>query len=562
MSFVNGVSLVSSAITIGGEVYSLATTGNFSFVNGDKDSNAAYFQELKAGFADLKAEVRQGFQDLDAAETAKFESQVIARAQTAIDLMDDPKQAERVTLQSTQALNEAIELARAVRDDSPTEETLLGLISTVNMALAVRMQAIAELENGDFMAYKGQLDRATEFLDEMNPMLRSMLDINVNSVSIGFFPPPTLLLIQGYKYAYTVSSSTFSRSELADLAARSIEYMDVVFEFPGGSGRLFSKVPITTVNIDLELTYQAMGKNDLDDLQRDMYRTVSAIDARLDGVFEKGSAAPETLIGTAGNDHLEGLGGNDILNGKSDDDVLWGGSGNDQMNGGGGKDVMFGQNQNDTMSGGAGADTMYGGAGRDRMKGDDGHDILKGGGGRDRMSGNAGNDEMNGGAGDDSLYGNNGDDLLQGLAGDDILIGGKGNDVIEGGDGHDTIEGGDNRDTLSGDAGRDSLSGGQGQDKLDGGGGRDRLEGGAGNDRLTGGLGADDFVFAPGDGTDRITDFETGADQIVITDGADRFSDLTLTRDGTDTLVRFADVTIRLDDIRPRDLDANDFAFV
>lgn len=45
------------------------------------------------------------------------------------------------------------------------------------------------------------------------------------------------------------------------------------------------------------------------------------------------------------------------------------------------------------------------------------------------------------------------------------------------------------------------------------------MRGGLGNDTLTGGLGSDVFVFAPGEGTDTITDFTLSNDKIGLTDG-------------------------------------------
>ena len=65
-------------------------------------------------------------------------------------------------------------------------------------------------------------------------------------------------------------------------------------------------------------------------------------------------------------------------------------------------------------------------------------------------------------------------------------------------------------DCITGDAARNDLRGGRGNDWLDG---------GAGRDTLSGGGGADTFVFAtaPGaDGPDRITDFTSGVDQILL----------------------------------------------
>ena len=58
-----------------------------------------------------------------------------------------------------------------------------------------------------------------------------------------------------------------------------------------------------------------------------------------------------------------------------------------------------------------------------------------------------------------------------------------------------------------------------GNDLLRGFGGDDTLDGGAGNDTLTGGAGDDVFRFAPGDGSDTITDFGTGANRLEFTEG-------------------------------------------
>jgi Ca2+-binding RTX toxin-like protein len=90
------------------------------------------------------------------------------------------------------------------------------------------------------------------------------------------------------------------------------------------------------------------------------------------------------------------------------------------------------------------------------------------------------------------------------------------------------LDGGGGNDTLSGLAGNDTLIGLAGADVLSGGEGDDVLRGGKGNDTLTGGAGADDFVFGRRDGTDRITDFEDGVDDIAIA-GVTRLGQITFT---------------------------------
>lgn len=107
----------------------------------------------------------------------------------------------------------------------------------------------------------------------------------------------------------------------------------------------------------------------------------------------------------------------------------------------------------------------------------------------------------------DSLYGGAGRDILSGWVGHDLLSGGMGGDLLDGGRGADLVYGGQGADRLWGRQGNDQLFGGQGDD---------RLIGGLGADRLTGGAGADVFVFAPGDGRDRITDFAVGEDHLDL----------------------------------------------
>ncbi len=147
-------------------------------------------------------------------------------------------------------------------------------------------------------------------------------------------------------------------------------------------------------------------------------------------------------------------------------------------------------------------------------------------------------------------------------AGIDVIRAGGGDDVLDGGGGNDPLNGGPGRDHLMGGVGNDRLDGGAMNDILDGGAGRDELTGGQGNDRLTGGEHADQFIFNAGDGSDVIVDFGIGADLIVIGDGAEGFSDVTVADAGVDTIVQFDDVTIRLIAVDHLTVDADDFLFV
>jgi Ca2+-binding RTX toxin-like protein len=105
------------------------------------------------------------------------------------------------------------------------------------------------------------------------------------------------------------------------------------------------------------------------------------------------------------------------------------------------------------------------------------------------------------------VFGGDGIDTLRGGVFEDRYYGGLNNDLVYGG-------GAD--DTLIGDAGDDMLRGGQGDDLISGGAGNDTITGGADDDSLSGGAGADTFVFARGQGTDRVTDFVNNVDKLDL----------------------------------------------
>lgn len=98
-------------------------------------------------------------------------------------------------------------------------------------------------------------------------------------------------------------------------------------------------------------------------------------------------------------------------------------------------------------------------------------------------------------------------DTVRGVAGDDTLFGERGNDMLNGGTGNDLLLGGFGNDKLIGAEGRDYLSGFDGND---------RLIGGTGDDLAEGGRGRDVFVFAPGDGADKVKGFADGQDRIDL----------------------------------------------
>jgi Ca2+-binding RTX toxin-like protein len=174
---------------------------------------------------------------------------------------------------------------------------------------------------------------------------------------------------------------------------------------------------------------------------------------------------------------------------------------------------------------------------------------------------------VTGGAGGDLIAGGSGADTIDGGEGAD-----SGADTIDGGEGADILTGGSGDDTITGGAGGDLIAGGSGADTIDGGEGADVIFGGSGDDTLTGGTGADHFAFAPGDGNDTITDFNTSEDTInLFLFGGDlTFADLTITAttDGTGSIITVPGedgqnngITITLEGVASTDVTADMFEF-
>ncbi|MBE9095114.1 DUF192 domain-containing protein [Tychonema sp. LEGE 07203] len=140
---------------------------------------------------------------------------------------------------------------------------------------------------------------------------------------------------------------------------------------------------------------------------------------------------------------------------------------------------------------------------------------------------------IDGSFGFDFLVGSPSSDAITGFAGNDTIQGLAGNDLIFGGSDNDLLAGNQGADTLSGGRGSDTIYGGQESDWINGDRGNDLLIGSEGKDILTGGAGDDLFVIDTTSATptiteaDVITDFGSGNDKIVLTDGR-KFSDLNI----------------------------------
>lgn len=248
---------------------------------------------------------------------------------------------------------------------------------------------------------------------------------------------------------------------------------------------------------------------------------------------------------------------NNVLTGNTQTNHLNGAAGADTMSGGGGNDTYYVNHTGDVVveESGKGTDTVRSsidytlgahleklvltgssdidGTGNElnnELAGNVGNNVLDGGAGNDKFFGEAGNDTMIGGTGNDLFWVNDAGDVVSENAGE-------GTDTVNATISHTlaanverlTLTGSDNLDgtgnilanRITGNDGNNVLTGNDGDDTLIGGLGSDTLIGGQGGDWLTGGDGADQFVFdaTPGtSGIERITDFVSGTDEILLED--------------------------------------------
>jgi Ca2+-binding RTX toxin-like protein len=258
---------------------------------------------------------------------------------------------------------------------------------------------------------------------------------------------------------------------------------------------------------------------------------------------------PVTYVGTSGNDSFKGGSGNDTISGGAGSDTLWGGGGNDVIDGGAGNDWLSGQGGNNVLTGGAGIDTF-------KFAINIGNDTVT------DFGANGDADTLNfaeqlaagltpmvtqQGADTSIAFTNGSSVLLKGVTTAELKATTTGFVHIDkpitytGTSGADSFKGGSGNDTLSGGGGSDTLWGGDGDDTISGGDGNDWLSGQGGNNTLTGGAGADTFKFAINMGHDTITDFGFGgADRIDISEQLAAGFKGTLSQQGTDTLISFA----------------------
>jgi Ca2+-binding RTX toxin-like protein len=164
------------------------------------------------------------------------------------------------------------------------------------------------------------------------------------------------------------------------------------------------------------------------------------------------------------------------------------------------------------------------------------------------IQGTGASESIKTGGAQDFINGAGGDDVIRSNHGRDTVFGGAGNDDINGQGSNDSLRGGDDNDTVDGGAGNDNIMGDAGDDIIIGGNGNDILWGDTGHGQKDGTVGNDTFIFDMDDGNDRVMDFVSGFDDIVLDgtavalDGSS--TDFTLLFNGTNTIVTYFDTTI------------------
>lgn len=260
-----------------------------------------------------------------------------------------------------------------------------------------------------------------------------------------------------------------------------------------------------------------------------------------------GNSLDNRLIGNSGANNLRGNAGEDTLDG---------GSGADSMSGGTGSDTYVVDSASDlvdetsttateidtvqssvdwtlgvnvealTLSGSASLDgtgntlanTLTGNSGANALRGDAGDDTLVGGGGNDTLDGGNGIDSMSGGTGNDSYTVGNTSDKVTETSTTSTEIDTVNASVTW------TLGANVENLTLTGSAAINGI-GNTLANKLVGNGGANTLNAGSGTDTVTGGGAADIFVLNSRTGSDTITDFVSGTDDLRVSQAGIRVGD-------------------------------------
>jgi Ca2+-binding RTX toxin-like protein len=275
------------------------------------------------------------------------------------------------------------------------------------------------------------------------------------------------------------------------------------------------------------------------------------------GVFQQRYAANGDAVGseTLVNSHTTGSQANPTIAAFADGGwvVTWYGEGEGDSNG------IFQRHFAPDINGSSRAD---------KLVGTDWGEYLIGNGGDDRLDGKSGNDVLSGGFGNDTYIVNSKGDQVEELAaqGTDAVLASISYTLT--GSVENLVLAGSGSLNGTGNALANHIAGNSGENSLKGLAGADFITGGKGDDKLYGGTGADHFIFAAGDGTDTIKDFDTeGSDHDVVdlrhVTALNDFTDLKahhMEQTGAAVVIDFtAHDSITLDGVKLNHLSAADF---
>lgn len=277
-------------------------------------------------------------------------------------------------------------------------------------------------------------------------------------------------------------------------------------------------------------------------------------DLTVDGGSVTGSNAFD-IVASAGDDNITTGTGDDVIDLGEGNDFVDSGAGDDTITNDGGNNTVIAGDGDDSVALGDGDNAVDTGAGDDSItlgngnnlvaagEGDnsvaagDGDNAITAGAGRDIIELGDGDNTVDAGEGNNDLTAGDGNNTVTTGAGIDILALGDGDNTVDAGDGDNTVTVGTGSNSVTTGAGVDTVTVlaadvgvvpggnlikvGAGDDVVTASGGDDVIFGGFGVDVLSGGDGADSFHYAERDESysiyqDRITDFESGIDQIVI----------------------------------------------
>ena len=239
-----------------------------------------------------------------------------------------------------------------------------------------------------------------------------------------------------------------------------------------------------------------------------------------------------------GNDFVDSGAGDDTITNDGGDNTVIAGDGDDSVTLGDGNNTVGTGAGDDSITLGNGNNLVAAGEGDNSVAAGDGDNSITAGSGRDIIELGDGDNTVDAGEGNNDLTAGDGNNTVTTGAGIDILALGDGDNTVDAGDGDNTVTVGTGSNSVTTGAGADTVTVlaaevgvapaggnlikvGAGDDVVTASGGDDVIFGGFGVDVLSGGAGADSFHYAERDESysiyqDRITDFESGIDQIVI----------------------------------------------